>query len=277
MAGVSGGRKGVCPALVNTRTLHKFHGVDFLEHPHATNLILEKNPCHEEALEVARTVGVDFLVNTTLDHELKLTGVYAGDLEAAHPAAVDATTVNVTLPVATPYDIVVSHGGYVGRNHYQLAKAAVGALPAVKNDGMIILAANNFDAEPIGSPEYKTFLRLLNTLGPDGYVAPLRQPNWQFTKDQWEPEMWGKALRKVGFKGLIYCAPQIPPEVYTQIPGLSGYEFIAMDARFDDDIEKAQAMVQNAVIYAMDRATQNEQQPSIAFIEEGPYAIPMQM
>ena len=54
MAGASGGRKGVCPALVNTRTLHKFHGVDFLEHPSATNLVLDGNPCHEEALEVAR-------------------------------------------------------------------------------------------------------------------------------------------------------------------------------------------------------------------------------
>jgi len=274
MAGASGGRKGVCPALVNTSTLQHFHGVDFLEHPQATNLILEGNPCHEEALEVALAVGVDFLVNATLDSDLRLTGVYAGDLEAAHRAAVASIKRSVTIPINEPYDIVLSHGGYVGRNHYQLAKAAVGAMPAVKDQGTIILVANNIDTEPIGSPEYKTFLKLLKKLGPDGYIATLRQPDWQFTKDQWEPEMWGKSLRKVGAEGLIYCAPQIPPEDFTMIPGVSGHEVIGAEVNFDSDIEKAQAMAQNAIKYAIACKIQKGQQPTCAFIEDGPYAIP---
>ena len=276
MAGASGGRKGVCPALVNTRTLEHFHGVDFLEHPQARNLVLEGNPCHEEALEVALAVGVDFLVNTTLDSRLKLTGVYAGDLEAAHQAAVATIQTSVSIPIHEPYDIVLSHGGYVGRNHYQLAKAAVGAIPAVEDKGTIILAANNFDSEPIGSPEYRTFLHLLKTLGPDGYVTTLRQPDWQFTKDQWEPEMWGKALRKVGVGGLIYCAPQISPHDFNKIiPGLNGYDVTPANMDFPSDMEKAQAMVQNAIKYAVARCSQKEQPPSFAYIEDGPYAIPM--
>jgi len=274
MAGASGGRKGVCPALVNTRTIQNFHGVDFLEHPRATNLILEGNPCHEEALEVALTVGVDFLVNVTQDSNLRLAGVYAGDLEAAHRAAVASIKRNVTIPISEPYDVVLSHGGYVGRNHYQLAKAAVGALPAVRNWGTIILVANNIDAEPVGSPEYRTLLKLLKELGPDGYVAALRQPDWQFTKDQWEPEMWGKPLRKVGADGMIYCAPQIPLEAFTMIPGVSGYEVIGAEANFESDIAKVQAMAQNAVKYAIACKIQKGQQPTCAFIEDGPYAIP---
>lgn len=274
MAGASGGRKGVCPALVNTRTLQHFHGVDFLEHPQATNLVLEGNPCHEEALEVALAVGVDFLVNTTLDSDLRLTGVYAGDLEAAHGAAVAAIKQSVTIPIGEPYDIVLSHGGYVGRNHYQLAKAAVGAMPAVKDQGTMILVANNIDTEPIGSPEYKTFLKLLKQLGPDGYIAALRQPDWQFTKDQWEPEMWGKPLRQVGSEGLIYCAPQIPPEDFAMIPGVSAYEVIDAELGFDSDLEKAQAMAQNALKYAIACKIRKGQQPACAFIEDGPYAIP---
>lgn len=46
MAGISGGRKAVCPALVNTKTIQFFHSVQVLEDPKATNLILEDNPCH---------------------------------------------------------------------------------------------------------------------------------------------------------------------------------------------------------------------------------------
>ncbi|MDD5101119.1 MAG: lactate racemase domain-containing protein, partial [Syntrophales bacterium] len=78
MAGLSGGRKAICPGLVDKRTIEKFHSPAFLESPFAQNLVLERNPCHEESLAIARTVGVDFIVNTTLDRNLRLTGVFAG-------------------------------------------------------------------------------------------------------------------------------------------------------------------------------------------------------
>jgi nickel-dependent lactate racemase len=275
MAGVSGGRKGVCPALVNTTTIQKFHGVEFLEHPNATNLVLDGNPCHEEALEVARTVGVDFLVNTTLDNELQITGVFAGDLVEAHLAAVKAMKKFVQIPINEPFDIILTHAGYVGRDHYQSVKAAVGAMPAVKKNGFIVMVANNRDSEPIGSQEYKTLLHLFKILGPDRYISILQHPDWVFTKDQWEPEMWGKPIRKVGEDGLIYCAPQLSVENYNIIPGMSGYDFIDSTTEFGSDKEKASAMFQNAVIYAVHSPKWEGRKPSIAFIEEGPYAIPI--
>ncbi len=205
MAGASGGRKGVCPALVNTKTIQYFHSVDVLEDPKATNLILDGNPCHEEALEVAKAVGVDFVVNVNLDKRLCMTGVFAGDLEAAHLAAFNALKQSVMIPVLKPFDVVLTHAGYVGRNHYQAVKAAVNAMPAVRKGGLIVLLANNIDVEPIGFQEYKTLLHLFKILGPDGYNNILLHPDWVFTKDQWEPEMWGKPYRKVGLDDLIYC------------------------------------------------------------------------
>ena len=274
MAGISGGRKGLCPALVNTTTIQKFHGVEFLEHPNATNLVLGGNPCHEEALEVAQTVGVDFLVNTTLDDKLQITGVFAGDLVEAHLAAFEAMKEFVQVPISEPFDIILTHAGYVGRDHYQSVKCAVGAMPAVKENGLMIIAANNVDAAPIGSPEYRTLLHLLKILGPDRYVSILQHPDWLFTKDQWEPEMWGKPIRKVGEDGLVYCDPHIPEEDYTIIPGVSGYEFIDHD-EYGSPKEKAQAMCQNAVIYAVHHPRFQGRKPTIAFVAEGPYAIPI--
>ncbi|NVM26812.1 MAG: nickel-dependent lactate racemase [Desulfobacterales bacterium] len=275
MAGISGGRKGVCPALVNTTTIQKFHGVEFLEHPNATNLVLEGNPCHEEALEVAQTVGVDFLVNTTLDNRLSITGVFAGDLVEAHLAAFEAMKEFVQVPVDEPFDIVLTHAGYVGRNHYQSVKAAVCAMPAVKENGLIVMVANNIDPEPIGSLEYKTLLHLFKILGPDRYISILQHPDWLFTKDQWEPEMWGKPIRKVGEDGLIYCAPQVSEESYEIIPGMSGYDFIDSDTEFGSTKEKAAAMFQNAVVYAVHHPRFGGRKPTTAFIDEGPYAIPV--
>ena len=275
MAGISGGRKAVCPALTNVETIQKFHGVDFLEDPRSTNLVLDGNPCHEEALEVARTVGVDFMIGTTLDYALNITGVYAGDLEAAHMKAFEAMKAFVEIPIDEPYDIVLTHGGYVGRDHYQSVKAAVCALPAVKDGGLIVMVSDTLDAEPIGSREYKTLLHLFTILGPDAYLSILRHPDWVFTKDQWEPEMWGKAFRRVGSDGLIFCAPQIPEEDSLILPGVNGYAFIDGKTAYDSHRDKAGAMFQNAVIYAAHHPRFGPRTPSMAFIAEGPYAIPL--
>jgi len=276
MTGISGGRKAVCPALVNTQTIQKFHGVDFLEHPNATNLVIEGNPCHEEALEVAQTVGVDFMISTTLDNTLCITGVFGGDLVKAHMAAFAAMNHYVRVPIRAPYDIVLTHAGYVGRDHYQSVKSAVGAIPAVKENGVIVLFANNVDGEPIGSREYQTLLHLSKILGPDGYISMLRHPDWKFTKDQWEPEMWGKPIRKVGQEGLIYCCTQIPEVDFKIIPGVSGWDFIDSRQGFASEKEKAAVMLQNAVIYAVNHPRFTGKKPTMAFVEEGPYAIPMQ-
>jgi hypothetical protein len=70
------------------------------------------------------------------------------------------------------------------------SQSRVGAFPAVVEGGIIIIAANNRDREPIGSSEYKTLLHLSKIQGPDGYLELLRSPYWRFTKDQWEPEVW---------------------------------------------------------------------------------------
>ena len=275
MAGASGGRKAVCPALVDLRTIQKFHSPGFLESENATNLVFEGNPCHEEALAIAKTAGVDFTLTVTLDNKLRLTGVFAGDLERVLDEAVKKIKTYVEIPVEKEFDIVLTHGGYVGRNHYQLAKAAVGALPAVKKGGTVIVAADNRDAEPIGGPEYKTLIHLLKIQGPDGYVEILRSCSWKFTKDQWEPEVWGRVLRKVGEEGLIYCNSDIPPKDFAILPGISGYDFLPPAGKRKDRAKKVEEMVQNALLYSYQSCIKKQINPSIAFISEGPYAVPV--
>ena len=76
---------------------------------------------------------------------------------------------------------------------------------------------------------------MFKILGPDGYNNILQHPDWKFTKDQWEPEMWGKPYRKVGMDGLIYCSPQIPEENFDIIPGPNGYQFVQSGEQFATD------------------------------------------
>jgi len=274
MAGVSGGRKAVCPALVDRRTIEKFHGPDFLESPCADSLILDGNPCHEEALDVARKVGVDFAVNVTLDKSMRLTGVFAGHLEESHLAAFRFMREYTAIPLDRDFDIVLTHSGYAGRNHYQTAKAGCSALPAVKRGGTVIIAADNRDREPIGSAVYRDLIGRLKTLGVDGYLKMITDPAWSFTKDQWEPEVWGRVLRKVGEAGLIYCSPQIPPLEFSRLPGRSGYDFIEKGKALSG-LEAARAMVQNALLYIYSQHLKKGRHPSMAVILEGPYGVPV--
>ncbi len=276
MAGVSGGRKAICPGLVDKRTIEKFHSPLFLESPSADNLIMDRNPCHEESLEVAQTVGVDFIVNVTLDKDMRMTGVFAGDLEKAHLEAYQFMKDYTVIPVKEESDIVLTHGGYVGRNHYQTAKAACGALGAIKNGGILILAADNRDVEPIGGPEYRSLIHLLKLQGTDGYVKLISDPAWKFTKDQWEPEVWARALRKVGEEGLIYCTLEVSEDDFCLLPGQCGLDFLKGKRR-KPSAELARQMVQNAVIFAVHRYHEKGITPSMAFLREGPYGLPVKI
>jgi hypothetical protein len=274
MAGASGGRKAVCPALVSRKTIERFHSAQFLDSPLATNLVLEGNPCHEEALEIARRCGVDFIVNTVLNRRLQLLEVFAGDLVLAHAKAVELLRSVVVIPVDQEYDVVLTHGGYVGINHYQIAKAAVNALPAVRPGGTIVLAACERDDDPIGPLTYRTLLHLLKLQGPGGYMSTLLNPGWKFTKDQWEPQMWAKVLDKVGEDGLVYCSAVLSPKDHLIVPGRAGWDYLPTDSP-EDEMARARTMLQNAIVYAVKSPRWKGAVPRVAFIKEGPYAVPV--
>ncbi len=274
MAGVSGGRKAVCPALVSRKTIERFHSGQFLDSPLATNLVLQGNPCHEEALEVARRVGVDFSINTVLDRRLTLVGVYAGELEASHLAAYRQVRELVAAEVEEEHDIVLTHGGYVGLNHYQNAKAACNALPAVRAKGFVILAACERDRDPVGPVTYRTLLHLLKLQGWERYREMLLSPGWKFTRDQWEPQMWGKVLAKIGEEGMVYCSAVLPPGEAEIVPGRLGWDYLD-DGPHADDAARIRAMVQNAVVACVHDRRWGGRRPSFAFVKEGPYVIPV--
>ncbi|WP_089719407.1 nickel-dependent lactate racemase, partial [Candidatus Entotheonella palauensis] len=160
MAGFSGGRKAICPGLANLETLQKFHSPQFLEDTGATNLVLDSNPCHQEATEVAERVGADFLINVTMDEDKALTGVFAGHWRLAFERATASLAEAVTVPVIEPYDVIVTVDATI--NHYQAAKAAVGALPVLVDGGTLIQIANSSDG--IGDVEYVEELALLMSL-----------------------------------------------------------------------------------------------------------------
>jgi len=271
MAGVSGGRKTICPGLINMETTYLFHSAEFMDNHNATNMVIEGNPCHNFALRVAGKARVDFSINVTLNDEEQLTGIFAGDLEGAHLEAVKKIREYCLISVDHEYDIVLTQGGSVAVNHYQAAKAAYGVIPIIKREGIVILVAHNSDEEPIGKADYKKVIEVLKEKGPGRFTKFIKSRNWQFTPDQWQVQKWDQFFSKIGaFGRLIYCTTNINPEDLKKLPGKSGYDFVE-----EENINLGE-MVQNAIFYAIEKMKQKvKREPKMALVREGPYAVPV--
>lgn len=153
MAGYSGGRKLVCPGIAGAETILQFHSPPMIGHPKAYAGNVRENPVHAMSRAVAGLAGVDFICNVTLSEERQITGVFSGDLDAAHAAGM-AYVDRQSKIACEPSDIVITSGaGYpLDTTLYQAVKGMVGALPAIKQGGTMIIAASL--SEGVGSAEF---------------------------------------------------------------------------------------------------------------------------
>jgi hypothetical protein len=269
MAGVSGGRKAICPGIIAEESTYLLHSGPILASPKARDLVLEGNPVHEEALKVARKAGCDMIVNVTLDSQYRLTGVFAGDLEKAHNTAVAKLHEYASIPVTKKYDLVISHSGFVGVNHYQAAKAAVVCSSIIKDSGFCVLASHHTDTDPVGSPLYKKMLRFLGEKGAEHFVKLITDPSWEFVPEQWEAQMWARLFQKIPFENLLYTAFEISESDFSWLPG--------KDARsVAPEATSLKELTEQAVSWALKELHNRDlKKPEIAVLVDGPYGIPV--
>ena len=183
-AGFSGGGKALMPGMAGQRTVLGNHDAGTIADPRATWGITHGNPAWEEIMEVARATGGAFLVNVTLNRDKAITGVFAGDLDAAHAAGCAFAKEAAMAPVASPFDIVITtNSGYpLDLNLYQAMKGVSAAAQVVRQGGAIIVAAECWD----GIPDHGLYGQLLREAHSprellDTIVAPgfLAQDQWQ--------------------------------------------------------------------------------------------------
>jgi nickel-dependent lactate racemase len=278
MAGASGGRKSICPGLIGEESIYIFHGAPMLASLKSSDLIIDDNPCHQEALEIAKKAGADYILNVTLDQNFKITGVFAGDLEKAHEQAVKQIKKYVTIPLDKEYDIVITHAGFVGINHYQAAKAAVIAIPALKPNGKLIMIANNNDKDLIGSEKYKTVLHLLKIIGAKQFNHLILSPDWTFIPDQWQVQMWTRLFFKIPPENFIYYSPRLSFNNYKIIPGLDGNMFLPANKRYKGTLKDISQIIKSAIDKIDEEfKVKGKKGFNVAFLSDGPYGVPIKI
>ena len=211
-AGFSGGPKGVLPALAGAESVQTNHNQEMIAHPQATWGVLAGNPIWEEMREVALRTAPTFLLNVTLNTNHEITGVFAGDMLAAHAAGCAFVRESAMVGVATPFDIVVTtNSGYpLDQNLYQAVKGMSAANQIVREGGAIIVAAACQD----GLPDHGRYAALLAEAGsPQGVLEMIAQPGFS------EPDQW-----QIQIQALIQSRAEV---------------FVYSDGLTDDQIERA--------------------------------------
>jgi len=161
-AGYGGGRKSVVPGVAGAETIAHNHVMNL--HPREDRLdpavrigALDGNPIAEDMLEAARFVPVDCIVNTVLDRDGRIAGVFAGDLDAAHRQAAELAREMFAAPIAERADFVVASSG-TAANFVQAHKALYNAFQAMKPGGRVVFVAEC--AEGLGGEQFEKWLRL---------------------------------------------------------------------------------------------------------------------
>ena len=250
MAGFSGGRKAVCPGISYRDMFKHFHGPEILESPDSAFGVLKNNPFHEESTEIAKKAGADFIVNVTINKNKEITGVFCGDLDEAFYTGAEFCMDASMCSFDDEADIVITTGGGLPLDAtlYQTVKGMVGAMPAVKQGGMIITAAEC--REEIGSPEFVELMEQEADL--DEFMQKIWRKDY-FKIDQWELEELIKARKKAEvylYSGCLLESSYSIPETTLKIVN-------SIDLAIQDGIRK----------FGSDA--------TITVIPEGPYVIPV--
>ncbi len=249
MAGYSGGRKLVVPGVAHCDTIFRLHAAGILNHPLATNCVIDGNPIHEVQMEALRAVGEIHALNVVIDEQRRISFVNFGEIQASHAEAVAFLRPYAEVPVARRFrTVVTSAAGYpLDRTFYQTIKGMVGALDILEPGGTLIIASEC--SEGMGSPEFVEAQRRLNRLGYHEFMKEIMKRNLARI-DEWQTQMLAKALHKARIQ--LYSS------------GLSR-----------GDLADCGVTPVASVEQAIRESTVRHGDPRLAVIPEGPYVIPL--
>lgn len=249
MAGFAGGRKMVMPGVAGIESVQAWHSPAFLEHPLAHNGSVIGNPVHEEATWIANQCRPDLIVDVALTRSREIARVFAGDMERAWEEGVAFVRTLVEAPFQPPIDICITTcGGFpLDLTYYQTVKGVVGAAPAVRPGGTIIVASAC--DEGIGNAHFRDALHRVGDIST--WLARAVSGEWERVPDQWQIEELAKGVRE---HHVTLVSRGIPEE-----------EFPALHVDVAASVEVALA----------DALQRHGKHARVLVVPKGPYVLPL--
>ncbi len=194
-AGFSGGGKAIMPGMAGQPIVLANHSAEMIDDPRSTWGVTRGNPIWEEIYEVATSIERNFLVNVTLNRDKEITGIFSGNLLAAHEEGCQFVRNTAMAAVLEPFDIVItSNSGYpLDLNLYQSVKGMSAAAQIVRDSGAIIIATDCWD----GIPDHGSYGKFLKEAGSPGRVLEQIRNSPSVVQDQWQAQMQALIQQRV--------------------------------------------------------------------------------
>lgn len=120
LMGYGGGAKIIVPGVAGTETIDINHSMG--DHRKAAIGIADGNPVRQDAEDIARMIGLDFVVNVIMNPKNEIVGAVAGDVVKAHRAGVKmydsiygaevGKEADIVVLGASPRDATLYHGTF---------------------------------------------------------------------------------------------------------------------------------------------------------------------
>ena len=159
LAGWTGGAKIIQPGVSGEETTAHTHLISARYDPKDL-LGKAENPMRHEMEEVAKSVGLDMIVNTVLNRKGKLIKVFTGNYIKAHREGVKLAEKIYCYTAPSKADIVVASSYPMDIDYWVAAKGIVSGYLALKEGGTIILVTPCHEGVSAGNVHTETFKEL---------------------------------------------------------------------------------------------------------------------
>lgn len=157
-AGFSGGAKIVQPGICGFATTSATHVAAALL-PEIPLGVME-NPCRRGMEEVAKKVGLAFILNTVRNEQGEVIGIFAGDFVKAHRQGAKLAREAYRVDVPELADVVVVSSSPCDIDYWQAEKGVTSAYFAVRPGGIIVFAAPCPEGLAHNHPRFREWLAL---------------------------------------------------------------------------------------------------------------------
>lgn len=158
-AGWGGGSKIILPGVCSQKTVDQMHYIGCTAQSVLEILGVRDNLPRVEMDDIAAKIGLHFIVNTVLDEEGQMLGVFAGHFIEAHRAACKMAEQVMVIPIPKPADIVIVSANPCHVDYWQGAKPYAYAHRAVREGGVLIFLLDGAESLCGDAPSHDPTVR----------------------------------------------------------------------------------------------------------------------
>lgn len=157
-AGFSGGGKIVQPGICGFSSTSATHASSALSG--TIPLGMMDNPCRKGIEEVARKVGLSFIVNTVKSNDDAVIAIVTGDLVKAHREGAKIAQKAFSVAIPELADILVISSSPCDIDYWQANKAISTSYFAVKKGGIVIFVSPCTEGLAFNHPKFRDWLSM---------------------------------------------------------------------------------------------------------------------